>query len=112
MNSKVTRTREAYIEQLEALYQEDGVWDKLEGLAKSADFQVTAEAAQALENLDQLTEKLMVGAEKRCHKLNAVHYEFSPQVKEWLDRCHTFRGLLGLKTGKNVSNKGNVKRFA
>ena len=57
MNSKVTRTRYAYNEQLEALYQEHGVWDKLEGLAKSADFPVTLEASQALENLDQLTEK-------------------------------------------------------
>ena len=55
LNSKVTRTREAYIEQLEALYQEHGIWDKLEGLAKSAEFPVTEETAQALKNLDQRT---------------------------------------------------------
>ena len=56
----------------------------------------------------------MLGAEKRCHKLNAGHYEFSPQVKEWLDRCHVFifRALLWLKTGKKVRNRENVKRFA
>ena len=61
------------MEQLEVLYQERGVWDKLEGLVKSADVPVRAEAAQALENLDQLMEKIMLGAEKRCHKLNAGH---------------------------------------
>ena len=49
---------------------------------------------------------------KRCHKLNTVHYGFSPEVKEWLDRCHALRALLRLKTGKKVRNKGNVKRFA
>ena len=73
---------------------------------------MTLEVARALENLDQLTEKIVLGAEKRCRKLNAAHCKFSPQVKEWLDRCHAFRALLWLKTGKKVRNKGNVKRFA
>ena len=54
----------------------------------------------------------MLGAEKRCHKLSAGHNEFSPQVKEWLGRCHAFRAIMWLKTGKKVRNKGNVKRFA
>ena len=48
----------------------------------------------------------------QCRKLNAGHYEFSPQVKEWLDRYHAFRALLRLKSGKKVRNKGNAKRFA
>ena len=82
MNSKVTRIREAYIEKLEMLYQENGVWDKLEELAKSADFPVTQEAARPLEGLDQPTEKPMLRAEKRCRKLNSGHYKFCPQVME------------------------------
>ena len=57
-------------------------------------------------------ESLMLVAEKKCRKLNAGHYEFSLQVKEWLDRCHAFRALLRLKSGKKVRNKGNVRRFA
>ena len=77
------------------LYQEHGVWDKFEELAKLA-----------------LTEKLILQAKKRCHKLNLGYYEFSPQVKKWLDRCHAFRALLRLQTGKKIKNKGNVKRFA
>ena len=62
--------------------------------------------------MDRLTTSIMLYAKKRCRKLNSVHYEFSPKVKEWLDRCHTLRVLLRLQTGKKVRNKGNVKRFA
>ena len=79
---------------------------------KSANYPVSEEAAKALEGMDQLMEDLMLAAEKKCRKLNAGHYEFIPQVKEWLDRCHAFRALLRLKLGKKVRNKGNVKRFA
>ena len=96
LNSKVIRIREAYIEKLEFLYQEHGVWDKLEEIAELADFPVTPEAVSALEGLNQLTEKLMLWDEKRCRKLNSGHYKFSSQVKEWLDRCHVFRALLRL----------------
>ena len=41
LNSKVIWIRESYIEKLELLYQDHGVWDKLEELAKLADFPVT-----------------------------------------------------------------------
>ena len=44
--------------------------------------------------------------------MNAGYYEFIPQVKEWLDRCHAFRALLRLKSGKKFRNRGNVKRSA
>ena len=65
-----------------------------------------------MEGMDHLTTNLMLCAEKRCHKLNSAHYEFIPQVKGWLDRCHTLRALLWLQTGKKVRNRSNVKRFA
>ena len=45
-----------------------------------ADF-VAEEAEDVLEELDQLMTKLMLEAEKKCRKLYAAHYEFSPQVK-------------------------------
>ena len=78
LNSKVTRTREAYIKQLEALYQEHGIWDKLEGLAKSADFPVTEEAAQALENLDQLTEKTNARGRKKMPQTRSGPLRIQP----------------------------------
>ena len=112
LDSKIVRAREAYIAKLKELYLEHRIWDKLEAWSKTADYPLAKEAAAALEGLDQLTTNLMLCAEKRCRKLNTGHYEFSPEVKEWLDRCHALRALLRLKTGKKVRNKGNVKRFA
>ena len=112
LNTKNQRAREAYIERLELLYQEHRVWDKLMEAEKSGDYPVSEEATKALEGLDQLMENLMLESEKKCRKLNAGHYEFIPQVKEWLDRCHAFWALMGLKSGKKLGNKGNVKRFA
>ena len=112
LDTKNQRAREAYIEKLQLLYQEHGVWDKLVHAKKSSNYPVSKEAASALEKMDQLMEGLMLAAEKKCRKLNAGHYEFSPEVKEWLDRCQAFRALLRLKSGKKVRNEGNVKRFA
>ena len=100
LNTKNQRAREAYIKELELLYQEHRVWDKLVQAGKSANYPVSVEASKALEGMDQLMESLMLAAENKCRKLNAGHYEFSPQVKEWLDRCHAFRALLRLKSGK------------
>ena len=86
LNSKVTRIREAYIKKLEALYQDHGVWDKLEGLAKSADFPVTLEAARALENLDQNLRE----------KNNARGREKVPQTKRGPLRIQpTSQGMAG-----------------
>jgi len=75
---------------MELLYQEHGVWNKLLEAAKLADYPVSEEANKALEGLDQPMEDLVLAVEKKCRKLNAGHYEFSLQVKEWLDRCHAF----------------------
>ena len=82
LNTKNQRAREAYIEKLQLLYQEHGTWDKLVQAEKSSNYPVSKEAAKALENMDRLMEGLMLAAEKKCRKLNAGHYEFSPEVKE------------------------------
>ena len=82
------------------------MWDKLMLTRRSANYPVLEEAAKALEGMDQLMESLMLTAEKKCRKLNAGHYEFSPQVKEWLDRCHAFCALLRLKSGKKSGTRG------
>ena len=86
LNSKVTRIRDGYNDKLDELYDEHGVWERLEALAKRVNFHASKEAARALENMDCLTTSLMLCAKKRCQKLNSAHYEFSLKVKEWLDR--------------------------
>ena len=55
-------------------------------------------------NIDLLITSLMLGTEKECHKLNTAHYEFSWEVKWWLDRCQQLRQLLRIPMGKNISN--------
>ena len=67
---------------------------------------------KALEGLNQLLTNLMLSTEKGCRKLWTGHYEFSPVIKGWLDRCHAYRQIIQLNMGKNVSNITNIKQFA
>ena len=112
LNSKVKRIREVYITTLESLFKEHGVHERLKTLASKATFPVSEEVARALEGLDVLMSRLMTQAEKGCRKLRSNHYEFSPAVKHWLDRCHAFRQLIRLNSGKRIGNIANTKRFA
>ena len=81
------------------------------------------EANDILKIIDQMMTRLMLSAEKNCCKLYAAHYEFSPAVKCWLDRCHAYQGLIrleqarlkkGFEDAKQVTsmNVGNIKRAA
>ena len=97
---------------LEALFLEHGIYKKLEALAEIADYPVSKEAAQALEDIDQLTSNLLQCSEKKCRKLHTAHYKFIPKVKWWLYRCHVFRQLLRIQSGQKVKNYGNIKRSA
>ena len=67
---------------------------------------------ETLEQLDQLIVELMLLSERKCRNICAAHYEFSPAIKEWLDRCHAFQQLIRLKSRKRVGNPANVRRFA
>ena len=112
LHSKVKRIREAYITKLEASFKAHGVLENLKSLAAKASFPVSDEVARALEGIDVLMANLMTQAEKGCRKLRANHYDFSPAVKYWLDRCHAFRQLIRLNSGKRSRNPSNIKRFA
>ena len=65
-----------------------------------------------LEELDRLIVELMKISEQKCRNICAAHYEFSPVIKEWLDRCHAFRQLLRLRLDIKVGNSANIKQFA
>ena len=80
-------------------------------LEKKASFPASKEVKETLEQLDHLVVELMLLSERKCRKICAAHYEFSPVIKEWLDRCHAFRQLIRLKIGKRVGNPA-MKRFA
>ena len=49
--------------------------------------------------------------EKKYRKIYAAHYEFSPEVTLWIDKCHSFRRLVRERQGKG-GNSGNLRRFS
>ncbi|KAL7540242.1 hypothetical protein ACHAXR_009967, partial [Thalassiosira sp. AJA248-18] len=112
LNSKVKGIRPAYMDKLKKLFQRHNILGRLNDIAKVASYPLADEAAAALEAIDKLVASLMLEAEKGCRKIRANHYEFSPQVKIWLDRCHAYRQLIRYKIGKRVKNVANMKRFA
>ena len=117
LNSKIERIRSKYIKDLEEKFRRYQILERLQKIAADAAFPASREAVEALEKIDKEMTKLMLRAEKGCRKLYAQHYDFSPQVKRWLDRCHAYRALIRLqnemkdkgtrdpkKLNKNVAN--------
>ena len=49
---------------------------------------------------------LMLSAEKNCRKMYSNHYQYSPPVKAWLDRCHSYRALIQMKV--KMKKKGTI----
>ena len=94
LNSKVGRIRQKYVDKLEELFKQHNIYRRLLELEKKASFPASKEVKETLEQLDQLVVELMLLSERKCRKICAAHYEFSPVIKEWLDRCHAFRQLI------------------
>lgn len=96
LNCKIERIRTKYIEDLEAKFERHNILERLKKISKEASFPISAETAKVLEKINLEVTKLMLSAEKKCRKLYIKHYEFSPPIKQWLDRCHTYRALIKL----------------
>ena len=86
-----------YIEDLEGMFKKYKVLERLKELEQTVTFPVSQEAKQAMEKLDKEMSKLMLQAKKDCRKLYANHYDFSPDVKLWLDKCHSYQALIKLQ---------------
>ena len=117
LNSKVDCIRIPYTEKLEALFKEHNIYDRLQALAKKAAHPGSADDRRALEVLDNQMEQFMLSSEKGCRKIRVGHYEFSPAVKSYLDRCHALKWLLRhrCKINRGIATKintANMKRFA
>ena len=114
LNSKVKKIRQEYINRLENSFRAHGIYETLVRLEAKATYPVSEEVATALEKLDVLMTQLMLQAEKKCRKLRAGHYEFSPVIKGWLGKCHAYKQLIRLQLNGATSkiNVGNLKRFA
>ena len=117
LNLKVDRIRIPYNEKLESLFREHNIYDRLQSLAKTAAHPLSADARRALEVLDNQMEQFMLSSESKYRKIRVGHYEFSPAVKSYLDRCHSLKWLLRyrckLNRGESAKmNIANMKIFS
>ena len=111
LNSKVERIRQEYIDRLEEQMRNHKVLDRLQCLQEEADGEFGEISRRTLNRLDQEITEMMSGAERKCRKLYRGAYEFSLEVKGWIDRGRAIRGLLRHRqTG--AGNGGNAKRAA
>ena len=82
LNSKVKRICQKYIDRLEEQFRKHKVLERLAKLEAEADKEeLSAEARQALKNLDRQITELMTCAESKCHKKYKNDYDFSPEVR-------------------------------
>ena len=54
---------------------------------------------------------MMMSAESKCRKLYRGDYEFSPNVRHWIERERVLRALIRCKQNR-AGNLGNIKRAA
>ena len=112
LNSKVQRIRDSYIQSLEKAFQKGHILSRLESLQKDATFPASAEVAKALERIDNEMEEMMLASEKSCRKLYAAHYEFSPTVQFWLNRCRAYRALIKLRGKMDIAGASDPRHPA
>ena len=118
LNAKVARIRGRYTNALGKLVSEHKLYERLQALNQAASFPVTGEVKEAPEKFDRQLTDFMIRAERGCRKLHAGDYDFSPKVKELLDKCHAYKALLRIRQTKTrqgqqrKGNKGNAYRFA
>ena len=108
-NLKVNRIREPYIAHTETSFKQAKVLKRLREIDRTATLPLSEEAKAVLEKIDKVMEGYMLRAEKKCRKLYFNHYNFSPTVKLWLDRCHSYRALIWLMNKLKELNTTNLK---
>ena len=97
LNSKVPRIRDEYVKNLEEAFQKGSILERLQKVQQDASFPASAEVSEALERIDREMENMMLASEKSCRKMYACHYEFSPTVQFWINRCQAYRELIKLR---------------
>lgn len=111
LSSRVPRIRDKYLKSVKEKFKKHKIEEKLSTLEQQATFPPSQEVEIGMEKLDNVIEEIMLQSEQKCRIIYPAHYEFSPVIKRWLDRCHALRWLLRYHQGKNV-NGGNMRRFA
>ncbi|KAL7459566.1 hypothetical protein ACHAWC_011573 [Mediolabrus comicus] len=111
LNSRIPRHRDKYLQKVKEGFKRNKIEKRLRAVETVATFPPTSEVVDSLEMIDRLIESILLKAEKECRIIYPAHYEFSPEIKSWLDLCHLLRWILRRHQGKRV-NQGNLRRFA
>ena len=75
---------------LEDLLKKYKVHNRLQTMDRKANYAAPTAVTLALEVFNKHITECMLCAEKGCQKLRFRHYEVSPPVKSFLNRCHVF----------------------
>ena len=112
LNSKVKRIRQKYIDRLEEQFRKHKVLERLAKLEAEAEKEeLSADARRALELLDRQITELMTCAENKCRKKYKNDYDFSPEVRMWIEKGRAIRAIIRMKLGGEC-NIANLKRTA
>ena len=109
LNSKVDRIQEPYIKHTEISFRQDKVLERLREIDRTVTLPLLKEEKAVLEKIYKVMKGYMVRAEKKCRKLYSNHYEFSPTVKLWLDRCHLYQALIRSTNKLKELNTKNLR---
>ena len=75
--------------------------DRPQCLQEEADGEFGETLRKTLNRLGKEITEMMLGAEKKCHKLYRGAYEFNPEVKSWIEKGRAIQALLRHRqTGK------------
>ncbi len=85
---------------MKELFEEHQIYNKLKQINNQATFPASDNIWREIEKFDRLMAHLMIREEKGFWKLYKGDYDFSPEVKEYLYKCHTYRGLLRIVRGR------------
>ena len=111
LNSAVPRIRNEYLKAVREGFKEKDIEQLIVDLETDATFPPSEDVSARMEKLDNILEEILLKSERGCRKIYTAHFEFSPEVQLWIDKCHLLKWILDMHRGKNV-NRGNMRRFA
>ena len=105
------RIRQEYIDRLEEQMRRHKVMERLQRIQEEADGEFGETSRKALNRLDQEITEMILGAKRKCRKLYQGVYEFSQEVKSWIEKGRAIQGLLRHRQTRK-RNGGNARRVA
>jgi hypothetical protein len=97
------RVVKKYLQELDKHMRKYNAYERIHSLHHEAIYPITREVKEEYEKLDEIREKGMLKAEKKCRKLKMGNIKWSPEIQEARDRIEYFKASLSRAKGTNVS---------